>query len=185
MDFGFSYIIAILNMSVHLHTSVCMCICVHSYVWWISACVNVCDINQKNAMILQKVQNMAFKSILKVPKRTSTLSAHTDLNMLTLSQRRTLHVAKEMYKIDMGLCPESVLATFDRRSSITNRTTRSSAKGCFEVPNYRLIQTRRNFVYRGIKTWKQIPEFLKHSESVDTFVSNMKQWLLDGDVGIT
>ncbi len=51
-------------------------------------------INQKNVMILQRVQNMALKSILKVPCLTPTVTIHNDLNMLTLSNRRQLHVAK-------------------------------------------------------------------------------------------
>ena len=137
-------------------------------------------INQKDAVVLQKVQNMAFKSILQVPKWTSTATTHAELDMLTLSQRRFLHTAKQMFKVDRGLCPPQILVKFQRRSDISNVHTRSSTMGNFEIPNYRLHQSRRNFVYRGM-----LPLDLRSIEDIDTFVSSTKQWLIDGDVGLT
>ncbi len=142
-------------------------------------------LNQKDAEVLQKVQNMAFKSILRVPKRTSTTETHSELNMLTLSQRRTLHLSKQMYKIDKGLGPPKLLSRFTRRSEISKFQTRSVTGNEFEIPRNRLKQTDRNPVYRGIKVWETIPDILKAAEDVDLFVSNTKQWLVHGDVGIT
>ena len=110
---------------------------------------------------------------------------HTELDMLTLSQRRTLHVAKQMFLIDNGLVPQSVSSKFTRLEDTTSRTTRSVTRGNFKLPNYKLQQSRRSFIYRGIKTWESVPTFLKSMVEIEDFVSGVKQWLKDGAVGIT
>ena len=123
--------------------------------------------------------------MLRVPKRTPTTEIHAELNMFTLSQRRTLHVAKQMFYIENELCPNPVLKRFPRRSELSSKSTRAVTGRNFELPKYRLQQSRRNFVYRGIKVWEMLPVFTKASDEVQPFVSNVKRWLIDGDVGIT
>ena len=141
--------------------------------------------SQKNAMVLQKVQNMAFKSILKVLKRTSTAIIHSELNMLTLAQRRQLHMAKEMFKIDKGLYPATVITRFQKRSEVTTKCTRAVTRGGYNLPRYRLQQSQRNFVYRGMKLWEDLPPNTRAIADLDSFICNVKLWLVDGDVGIT
>ena len=110
---------------------------------------------------------------------------HRELDMLTLEQRRTLHVAKQMFLIDEGAAPETVLSKFTKLENTTDRRTRLIARGNFKLPNYRLQLTRRSFVYRGIRLWENFPTQLKLFTEVEGFVSGVKQWLKDGDVGIT
>ena len=64
--------------------------------------------SQKDAAILQRLQNMAFKNILRVPHLTPTVETHHELDMLTLCDRRTLHTATQMFKVEHNLCPASV-----------------------------------------------------------------------------
>ena len=142
-------------------------------------------ISQKNVMILQRVQNMAFKSILKVPRLTSTALIHDELDMLTLGNRRRLHMAKQMFRIRHGHCPKNVTSKFVSRSSIHSRSTRAISTGNFNIPKYRLQQTKRNIVYRGTKVWEEIPAQFKSIEDEGTFVDNVKQWLLAGDNEVT
>ena len=89
-----------------------------------------------------------------------------------------------MFLIDNGLSPPHVVSKFTRLEDVSTRVTRSVIRGNFELPNYCLQQSRRNFVYRAIKTWELLPPTLKSITEVDSFVSGVKQWLLDGDVGI-
>ena len=142
-------------------------------------------INQKDMMILQRIQNMALKSILKALRLAPTAMIHEELDMMTLSTRRTLHDAKQMYKIYHGNCPRNVLCRFKGHSMVNCKQTRAVTSGSFEIPKYRLCQSKRNFVYRGIKIWESLPTSLKLIDCIDAFVLSTKQCLLDGDNGIT
>ena len=70
------------------------------------------SMSQKDSMILQRLQNMAFKSILRVPRLTATTVTHDELNMLTLKDRRTLHIATQMYKVENDDCPHKIKSSF-------------------------------------------------------------------------
>ena len=141
--------------------------------------------SQKNSMALQRVQNMAFKSILKVPKLTATTQIHADLDMLTLNQRRTMHTATQMYKIHTHDCPHYVEWLFECRGDQSNHCTRAAVIGDFTIPRLRLEQSKRCFTYRGSVTWDGLPLWLKLSPDVTQFKANIKQWLLDGDNDVT
>ena len=140
---------------------------------------------QKNALALQRVQNMAFKNILKAPKLTPTTTMHSELDMLTLSQRRMMHNATQMYKIHTGNGPDKTCDLFERRKSVSSFCTRSVTQGDFNIPLVKLECTKRCFSYRGVMTWTGLPNWLKLAPSLDEFKSSIRQWLLDGDNNIT
>ena len=144
-------------------------------------CLSVTD-----SKTLQVLQNMAFKFILGVPLLTPTAVIHQELEMFTLQERRTQHSATMMYQVDKSLCPSPVLRLFRRRLDVTERQTRMNVQSNFEIPRYRLELCRRNFVYRGIKLWYDVPIELKNCESLACFKTNLKKyWLLDGDNEVT
>ncbi len=132
-------------------------------------------ISQKNAMILQRIQNMALKSVLKVPKCTSTAEIHANLTMLTLSQHRTLHSAKQMFRVSKEDGPPSLVNRFQKLSRVTTKETRSTCRGSFEIPKCNLQGSQRNFVYRGTKLWEGLPCKLKTIDDIDMFVGSTKQ----------
>ena len=46
--------------------------------------------------------------------------------------------------------------------------------------------TKRNFIYRGAKTWYAVPPVLKTANNPKTFRTELaKVWKRDGDVGVT
>ena len=55
-------------------------------------------ISSQNKEMLQRLQNCAFRSILNVDSYTHTNDTHNTLNMDRLDDRRTKHVAVQMYK---------------------------------------------------------------------------------------
>ena len=136
-------------------------------------------------MTLQRIQNMAFKNILKAPKLTPTVKIHNDLNMLTLEQRRFMHGATQMYKIHTGTCPPKTLEKFIRRTDISTHRTRASAIGDFHIPRIKLQRTKRCFTYKGPVIWDSLPRYLKILPTQDQFKTHIRQWLLDGDNDVT
>ena len=137
--------------------------------------------SQRNAMALQRVQNMAFKNILKAPKLTPTAKIHGDLNMLTFKQRRYMHGASQMYKVHTGICPTTTLKLFVRRTNISSHCTRASTTGDFNIPHVRLQCTKRCFTYKGPMIWDSLPRHLKLLPNQDQFETHIRKWLLDGD----
>ena len=54
------------------------------------------------------------------------------------------------------------------------------------IPQYTLEIGRRQFVYRGPKVWKLVPDELKLVENVKIFRTGIRAlWQIDGDPGIT
>ena len=51
-----------------------------------------------DVVTLQRLQNMANKNILRVPKRSPTATIHAMVKLELLKHRRWCHVAREMYK---------------------------------------------------------------------------------------
>ncbi len=141
--------------------------------------------SQKNAMALQRVQNMAFKNILKAPRLTPTAKIHEDLNILTLQQRRLMHGATQMYKVHTGTCPSTTLNLFVRRKDISAQTTRACTIGDFNIPRVKLQCTKRCFMYRGPIIWDSLPRHLKTLPDQDQFKTLIRKWLLDGDNDVT
>ena len=62
-------------------------------------------LNQRDAMTLQKLQNMAVKNILQVPKGTSTETIHNRVNLELYETRRWYHMVTEMFKVNSGMSP--------------------------------------------------------------------------------
>ena len=91
---------------------------------------------KKDEMSLQRLQNMAFKNILKKPKLTPTAEIHEELDMPTLKSRRILHTSVQMYKVDRGTCPKPVTNRFTKRSHVTKCHTRSVTTGNYNIPRY-------------------------------------------------
>ncbi len=141
--------------------------------------------SQKDANILQRLQNMAFKNILRVPRLTSTDEIHRDLDMLMLHERRTLHTATQMFKVEHKLCPAAVTALFVKRSDIHRTSTRQACKNSYNIPKLNLEMSKRNFTYRGVMIWESLPGNLKLAATYDEFKLNVIRWLKDGDNAVT
>ena len=92
-----------------------------------------CDIvygglNQTDSMTLQKLQNFSLKSMLKVPKRTSTAEIHSQVKLPLLYTRRNFHCMNEMYKVYHGLAPISIRNMFMKVPEVHRCQTRQVSR---------------------------------------------------------
>ena len=123
-------------------------------------------------MMLQRLQNLCFKLILHVDKRTPTMDIHAEMNMDLLQVRRSKHVAVEMYKVDQHLLPESVQNLFHKSQHCY--ATRSRMRGDYHTQRKRLEYGKRCFMVRGPKVWHIIPPEVKLLPDITVFKDTLK-----------
>ena len=143
-------------------------------------------LSQKDATLLQRLQNMSLKTVLKVDKRSSTTAIHDQLNMLPLDKRRNMHSATQMFKISQNQVPISISNMFEKSSHENRMPTRRVTSGNYLLPHCRLELGKRNFRYRGTKIWEAIPSDIKNSANLNRFKkANEKFWRGNYPNGIT
>ena len=128
---------------------------------------------RENAFKLQKLQNTAFRSILRQDKRTSVELMHYQLSMPYLNVRRLRHTAIEMYKVFHSLAPPIICQRFMYAGDVSSANTRASAGGDFYLHRTRLQQTKHSFCCRGVMVWNAILNDALQAASLDEF----KDWL--------
>ena len=109
----------------------------------------------KSSVMLQHLQNLCFKMILKVDAQTPTVDVHAEMNMDMLAVRRAKHTAVEMFKIEQHLVPETVQCLFNKKQQC--HETRSCTRGDYDIPRKRLEYGKRCFSVRGRKLWHTLP----------------------------
>ena len=127
----------------------------------------------KNAFTLQKLQNSAFRSILRRDKRTSVEQMHNEVGMPYLSVRRLKHTAAEMYKVFHNLAPDIITQCFEMVEDVSSIATRASTGGDFYLHHTRLQQTKHSFCCRGVMVWNAIPVEARYATNMEEF----KDWL--------
>ncbi len=136
------------NTSLYLYRSLVLPIFDYAdYVW---DCLT-----QQDTLTLQKLQNMALKNILNVPRLTPTDHIHTTLKQDRLENRRRKHTAACMYDIHHGTAPRCLNEMFIRLNQIHNRQTRRNNDLNYYVPRMNLEMSKHNFKYRGSKFGRQ------------------------------
>ena len=150
------------NTSLYLYRSLILPIFDYAdYVW---DCLS-----QQDTHTLQKLQNMAFKNILNVPRLTPTDHIHTQLKQDRLEIRRKKHTATCMYDIHHATAPPKINEMFIKLSQIHDRQTRRNRDLNYYVPRVNLEMTKRNFKYRGVKVWETIPDEVKIAPTKKAF----------------
>ncbi len=133
-------------------------------------------ISEKDKEILQCLQNCAFRVILRMDRLTSTSLTHTTLEMDTLQERRTKHVATQMYRFVHKECPTSFSNMFTLMSDYHERQTRSGECLSLAIPRTNLSLGQKNIRYFGVKIWESIPTEIKMSKNLDCFKRTMKSF---------
>ena len=131
-------------------------------------------LSSNDAYTLQKLQNAAFRNILKCDSRMSIQSIHQELEMPYLEKRRFLHTACEMYKVVYSIAPQLITERFMFVDDVSSVATRASNCGDLYMPPCRLQCAKHSFVYCGIMTWNSIPSETRSAPSLNVF----KNWLV-------
>ena len=111
----------------------------------------------KNASLLQRLQNAAFRGPLRCDKRSSIQQMHDLLEMPILSTRRFNHTAIEMYKVYHLLSPCIISDRLNCVEHVSTVSTRSAVGGDFYIHCTPLQQTKHSFCFRGVMVWKSLP----------------------------
>ena len=130
-------------------------------------CLTVAD-----SYTLQKLQNTALRSILRVDSRTSIADIHKLAGFPNLSTRHYRHTAVEMFKVVNSLAPAIIQDRFVCVDTISNVNTRSASRGDLYLPVMRLQQTKHSFVCRGVMIWNGLPDVPRAAATLIEF----KRW---------
>ncbi len=124
--------------------------------------------------VLQKLQNVALRTIICAEPCTSTETLHTTLQLPHLTNRRKFHVAVQMYDFVSGNCPEACANLFTQLNTHRQRCTRSEQDDLLVVPKRRLVTTERSICYYGVVVWNSIPDNIRKSPSREIFKARLQ-----------
>ena len=126
-------------------------------------------ISANDKEVLQRLQNCAFRSILKVDTYTHTSDTHNILNMDRLDDRCKKHVSVQMYKYLKCEGPSTCRNMFTYMADYHAVNTRSTVQSQLLVPKVNLTMTHRGIRYFGSKIWSEIPSSIKSQPTLDLF----------------
>ena len=134
--------------------------------------IDYCDLiymtaNESQLHRLQLIQNVASRIILKANNRTSIKHMHKELNLLTLGERRHLHMSMECFRqvnSKSGLNNMFVQHT-------TGRVTRGTSTKNMKIPTMTTTTGRKAFTFRGPTHWNSLSSDLKENDNKNSFKS--------------
>ena len=124
-----------------------------------------------NKIKLQRVQNFALKSILGLKKYDSATQALKTLKYLNLDEKRKIHEAVFIHKINTGKMPKIITEEYLNLQSFGNN--RSAENGILKIPKHKTAKYENSVLYRTIKTWNKTPVEIRN-ESTDVFKKKLQ-----------
>ena len=118
---------------------------------------------------LQKLQNIALRTIVKAEPRTSTNILHAQTQLPRLELRRKIHVAEQMYDIIRGNHPLECKNLFIHMNSMRVRKTRTESEDLLMIPKRRLAVSERGIRYFGAVIWNSIPYYIRQLPTKTSF----------------
>ena len=115
----------------------------------------------KDKFKLQKLQNCAIRNILKAEWMTPSLQMHSELQLLTLNNRRKYHTACEMHKIFHKTAPAIITEKFKSINEVHGMNTRSATRNDIYITKCKTNLGQQNFMVRGPSEWVCIPDEVK------------------------
>ena len=93
---------------------------------------------------------------------------HNEIELLTLQQRRTLHMGLECYK-NITNKESGLHNMFTSLNQVRTRTTRQTESLGLLIPDLRSHMGRYAFSYRGAKFWTNLDPTLRKEEELNGF----------------
>lgn len=122
---------------------------------------------------LEKLLNMCIRYVLNVKKHEHITPHRKELNMMTLFNRRSLHVANTIHKILNKGAPKYLNDIVD----INARNVRSSNKLMIRKPTNNFQKT--SMYIGGPKLWNELPDKLRIINDNKNFEKEMREYLKD------
>ena len=121
-----------------------------------------------NLQKLQLIQNCACRIILEADILTPTNTMHDELGLLTLKDRRNLHLAMECHN-NIYNKEARLHDMFIKLDQERERTTRSTNTNCMKVKNVRTLTGHKAYSYRGPAFWNTLEEDIRQIEDKNSF----------------
>ncbi len=98
------------------------------------------------------------------------------LNSLSLQNRRCMHKCTMVFKCRNGLAPSYLIDSYNANTFNHSYSTRNSSK--LRIPKVRTEYYYRSFLISGCNAWKNLPDYIRKSVSLNSFKFNMFKYLL-------
>ena len=128
---------------------------------------------------LQILQNRAARIITRTTYDTANhFALLRQLKWLDVRSIIKLEMGLFMYKAMNQLVPEQISEMFTHLSTYHSYQTRSAANGNLYMPTNHLFTEQRSFSYAGSKLWNEILFEIRNADSLNSFKTNFKAYLL-------
>ena len=128
---------------------------------------------------LQILQNWAARIITRTSYDTANQFALLrQLKWLDVRSIIKLEMGLFMYKALNQLVPEQISEMFTHLSTYHSYQTRSAVNGNLYIPTSHLFPEQRSLSYAGSKLWNEIPFEIRNADSLNSFKTNFKAYLL-------
>ena len=101
-----------------------------------------------------------------------------DLGWMNIIQRRNYFICILMFKAIHGLAPDYIANDITMLREVSTRPTRSFDSIDVYVPHARLECYKKSFGYIGPKTWNKLPNNIKECQTLATFKTNLKAFII-------
>ena len=145
---------------------------------------NYCDVvwggtSKKCAKDLQSAGNFAARALLGLKKRSSATAALKKLDMMPLSEKRTVHMGVFVHKIVNHNAPKSIINRYGKLLERDHKHgTRAASRGDMRTQAHRTSRFDNSTQQRAIKCWNNIPADLRNTDNTSTFKKNFQRLLL-------
>ena len=133
--------------------------------------------SQRNLGRIYSLQKRACKIILDY-QYENIASSMEELKILNIYERIYLKKAKFMYKISHSLTPKYINEMFQLQPlNDTLQSLRSSGTINYVLPKPNKELLKQSLIYSGPLIWNNLPDKLKHLETINSFHKNCIKWI--------
>ena len=129
---------------------------------------------------LQALQNKVVRYITHSSPSTDIMNKYKKLNILNINEIYFSEVGKFMYKHSKCALPLSFDEYYRHIGHSYSTRTRLNSK--FTLPCPRTELGKQSIKYNGVKIWKEIPQDIKNSTSLQAFNDQFKSNILQGTI---
>ena len=128
--------------------------------------------SQRNLDRIYRLQKRACKIILDYQYESKSIAiSMEELKILNIYERIYLKKAKIMYKISFSFTPQYINEMFHLRPlNDTLQSLRSSGTINYVLPKPNKELFKQSLIYSGPMIWNNLPDKLKHLETIDSFL---------------
>jgi len=117
---------------------------------------------------VQKLQNRAFRIIMRENYSTRSADILNKLGIPNLEKGRMVQLSILMYKVKNRLVPDYLCDIFTNVNDMHDYNTRQSGT-CLVLPKPKTNSMKNAFSYRGAEVWNSLPASLKSATSLSNF----------------